>query len=265
MYAHLFETMHAPVETEAFLPILEVQKDPELSERFRVPDRRDMEHVFDILGCTGDQIFVNPHGFLSPFVYLYEFVLFDLPTLKPDVLRALRMDEQVRQFTERMDAYRTQQQYEQFFTLIDKRLLFSAYETLFEEIPDVQKYTIFRDLYQRSEYGFSSVDPAFLAQIFTYRQFSNDAAEERRTFDALYEGEWVTLYRGETERSTPSRYALSWTTDRTVAEFFATRFDSDGVIYRAEVKKTDVLDYLGTRGEKEVWVSPENLRNLCVV
>ena len=71
----------------------------------------------------------------------------------------------------------------------------------------------------------------------------------------------VTVYRG-TKSSRGSIKALSWTTDKSVAEFFANRFTSDGLIYSASIKKKDILAYFNTRDEKEVLVDFRKLYNI---
>ncbi len=52
---------------------------------------------------------------------------------------------------------------------------------------------------------------------------------------------------------------ISWTLDREKAEWFATRFTEDGVVYSAKVKSNDILYYISDRGEKEVIVDPKRL------
>lgn len=67
----------------------------------------------------------------------------------------------------------------------------------------------------------------------------------------------VTIYRGV--GSEKYRDGISWTLDREKAEWFATRFTEDGVVYSAKVKSNDILYYISDRGEKEVIVDPKRL------
>lgn len=74
--------------------------------------------------------------------------------------------------------------------------------------------------------------------------------------------EEVTVYRG-IHGSKGSIRALSWTTDKSIAEFFASRFDhSGGIIYSAKIKKQDILAYFDTRSEKEVIVNFKKLYDI---
>lgn len=67
----------------------------------------------------------------------------------------------------------------------------------------------------------------------------------------------VTIYRGV--GSEKYRDGISWTLDREKAEWFATRFTEDGIVYSAKVKSNDILYYISDRGEKEVIVDPKKL------
>lgn len=68
----------------------------------------------------------------------------------------------------------------------------------------------------------------------------------------------MTLYRGERDRSVHG--GMSWTTDRRVAERFATRFatgdDEPGAIYSCMVDPGDILAAYADDGEHEVLVDP---------
>lgn len=68
----------------------------------------------------------------------------------------------------------------------------------------------------------------------------------------------MTLYRGERDRSVHG--GMSWTTDRSVAEGFASRFATDdddaGTIYSCIVDPDDILAVYADDGEHEVLVDP---------
>ena len=65
--------------------------------------------------------------------------------------------------------------------------------------------------------------------------------------------------RGEGDKSTSYTEAYSWTISKEIADFFAHRFDSDGIIYKAKVRQQDILDYINDRNEQEILVFPENV------
>lgn len=67
----------------------------------------------------------------------------------------------------------------------------------------------------------------------------------------------VMIYRGV--GSEKYRDGISWTLDKSKAEWFATRFTDDGIIYSAKVKSKDILYYISERGEEEIIVDPKKL------
>lgn len=111
---------------------------------------------------------------------------------------------------------------------------------------------------------------SFLGSMWTYVEFPNadltvslsdfvryfrtaDKAkvmeeEEYRAFCALPDE--ITVYRGV--KPNGKIKALSWTLNKDRAEWFANRFESDGCVYRAVIKKEDVLAYFSCRNEEEI-------------
>lgn len=67
----------------------------------------------------------------------------------------------------------------------------------------------------------------------------------------------VTIYRGV--GSEKYRDGISWTLDKSKAEWFATRFTDNGIVYSAKVKSKDILYYISDRGEEEIIVDPKKL------
>lgn len=70
----------------------------------------------------------------------------------------------------------------------------------------------------------------------------------------------LTVYRGIRGRG--SLKALSWTTDRNQAEWFAKRWNKGGQVYSATVKKEDVLAVFSSRGESEIVVDYTKLSDI---
>lgn len=87
--------------------------------------------------------------------------------------------------------------------------------------------------------------------------------EEYRAFQEL--DDTLTVYRGVTSHNSQRIKALSWTTDRETAEWFANRFDEDGTVYVAEIDKSHIYAYFTCRDESEVIVDPAYLMNLSEV
>lgn len=84
--------------------------------------------------------------------------------------------------------------------------------------------------------------------------------DELNTLDEL--DATVTVYRGVTSFNGKNVKALSWTLDRSVAEWFATRFDEDGTVYQAQIDKSHIYAYFDGRNESEVIVDPKYLMDI---
>ena len=84
--------------------------------------------------------------------------------------------------------------------------------------------------------------------------------DELNTLDEL--DATVTIYRGVTSFNGKNVKALSWTLDRSVAEWFASRFDEDGTVYQALIDKSHIYAYFDGRNESEVIVDPKYLMDI---
>lgn len=71
--------------------------------------------------------------------------------------------------------------------------------------------------------------------------------------------EEITIYRGIT--SDTYYKALSWTLDENKAIWFSNRFNTNGNVFRAKIKKQDVLAYFGNE-EKEIIVDYNKIYDL---
>lgn len=86
------------------------------------------------------------------------------------------------------------------------------------------------------------------------------SAEECQKYFSL--DDEITVYRGVTSHNSKNVRALSWTLNKNVAEWFATRFGESGVVYQAIIDKPNVLAYFDGRNESEVIVNPKYLKNV---
>lgn len=75
--------------------------------------------------------------------------------------------------------------------------------------------------------------------------------------------ERIKVYRGLQKNAEVS--ALSWTLDRNVAEWFATRFhNQDPKIAEGWINKSAVLAYFDGRNEKEIVLDPKACKNISI-
>lgn len=70
----------------------------------------------------------------------------------------------------------------------------------------------------------------------------------------------VTIYRGTHKKNNSN--ALSWTDDYDSALWFAKRFDSNGYVLEATIKKEDIIAYFDIRNESELIIDFNKIYNL---
>ena len=75
-------------------------------------------------------------------------------------------------------------------------------------------------------------------------------------------GETVTVYRGVTSYNAKNVRALSWTIDKDRAKWFAHRFQENGIVYTAQIRKAQILAVFASRGESEIVLNPKGLIQL---
>ena len=113
-------------------------------------------------------------------------------------------------------------------------------------------YKLFIDMYTLGDYGFAAMSDEAFDNIVASKTES-----QKKETEAALSGmpDVLTIYRGQTKVGTPIEKAHSWTLDRNVANFFATRRGQDKAeIVTATVNKSDVIEFISDRGEKEVLV-----------
>ena len=86
--------------------------------------------------------------------------------------------------------------------------------------------------------------------------------DERRKLAELPDE--LTVYRGLTEKNKDNILAMSWTMKQETAEWFANRFKGKGKVYRAKIRKEDILAVFLGRNESEVIVDPKSLKEISL-
>lgn len=118
-------------------------------------------------------------------------------------------------------------------------------------------YELFINMFSLGDYGFAAMSDEAFEKIVE----SKTGAQKKKT-ESVLSGmpDVLTIYRGQTKVGTPVEKAHSWTLDRNVANFFATRRgQNEAEIITATVSKKDVVEYIADRGEKEVLVRYKDL------
>ncbi len=104
----------------------------------------------------------------------------------------------------------------------------------------------------------------FVTEIFTHHGDHYPVIREALTHALDYGkanlpewmGETVTVYRGGTNSIDDVKWAISWTTEQDVAEFFANRrtliTGKKTHVYRASILASEIIAYTNARSEQEV-------------
>ena len=125
-------------------------------------------------------------------------------------------------------------------------------KTKVQSLLDEQLFSLVRDAYTDTEFIHVELDrwKIMLDHMDTYKRL---ARLPKEWVDDLPDGEF-RIYRG----GTPNGF--SWSLDKGIAEWFATRFKSIGIVdkvYTMLVTKAEVLWYTDERNEQEVVLIPD--------
>lgn len=78
-------------------------------------------------------------------------------------------------------------------------------------------------------------------------------------------GPTVIIYRGVTSFNSKNIKALSWTLDKSIAEWFSSRFGENGTVYQAQIDKSHIYAYFDGRNESEIIVDPKYLMDISEI
>lgn len=241
--ANLFKQLHGILDASTLIPM---QSRPDLVSK------EDFNKAVEYLEVDPKNIFYDPNNMVNWCVYYDGLVYFSLHNMKMDILTMFRTKEMLEQSLGQINDLLKKKNYEFLFHIIDKKILIPAFIKYHKEIPKHQLYDIFIDLYQRTEYGFDKIPKDIVKLAIDSRELSNDWKLRMQQLIKKTKGkEFVKIYRGETPKSTPNN--MSWTLKKSVAEMFANRFNSQGKVLTKIVKVTELLDYLTSRSEDEVF------------
>lgn len=255
----IFRALHSPVLISHQLSLVFLLENSEFSRVIGAPeiDKEKAEEVARLLGCTLDDIYVSSSGYY-PYFYYKDYIFIDLIGLDADILSFMQLKERIEAQTEKLNSLMEKGDYEGIFYFIDKKVLFAAYMDMFDDIPSEQVYPVFKNIYTRSDYGFSSLDVDSVEEIFSYisDEHRSEMLEKLKPF---VENGHLRVYRGEGVQSTPYDRAYSWTLDIETARYFAKRHGDNGKVYTTVIPINYVVDYITSRGEAEILLHPNNI------
>jgi hypothetical protein len=139
-------------------------------------------------------------------------------------------------------------QWREVFQVADKRVGWLIFRREYKNIPDELKYDAFMDFYVRAEDGFELVSTLY-RHVFGYAHHSADRSA--RLLKLADDYTW-TIYHGEQQPSIKDWY--SWTLDKACAAWFAGRWGRAGEIWRKEVPRTAIVDFIVDKDENEILI-----------
>lgn len=193
--------------------------------------------------------FYEVEGKLHPYCYINGTAYVEVYGMTKEAFEMFSIKDRINQSIKMHEECIKNKDFDRLFMIIDKPFRLEWYKKLFDQIPDNKKHKVFKRIYSSSEYGFNNLDRDFIKEIFKNSNVDKSMFEN---------DEIITIYRGESSKSTPYTDAYSWTTELETAIWFANRFDSDGKVYCGHVKVNDILDCY-ENNECEVIVLPENV------
>lgn len=261
--ASLFQSLHGMLDTSTLVPINNMRKTDleaygiSIEDVVRVSQELEMDTQF---------LFYNPDGGLYPFCYWDGFFYYGFHGFQNAIMKVgddPRFHESTRFKYQRKYMYDklAEKDWDGVIAFADKKVSFLVFEYLRQKtnMPPKKQKEMFLEIYARNEYGFDRLDEAMVRDIL------NMPTPNKYVVPLVYQPDkerYYTIYRGETSESSPLSKAYSWTLEHKVAEFFATRFQSDGRIHKRRVHKDNIKAFIPNRDESEVIVLPEDVRRI---
>ena len=263
--ADMFKAAHGAIDPDDLIPMKDLIGKATDSKGI-IPTQKQFDEVVKFLDADPEYFYVNPKNFLEPVVYWKgPFYHGFFGGLNMESLKMMQVDKRFEMKKRDFEKYFKDNDYDQLFSRTDKKILIPTFIKMYDDIPDDQKYQIFVDLYQRSEYGFSTFPPEIIENLFPHRKKSSEWRKRMRELKGdmkLNQDGTVTVYRGENHESADEDHAFSWTLKPETAEFFANRFNKGaGDVLSKDINPTEIIDYLTSRGEAEVIVVPPALES----
>lgn len=123
---------------------------------------------------------------------------------------------------------------------------------------NIDIYNIFISVYSSSEFGAYNISNRNLINLKKCKSIeqSNQLKESLKDLPNI-----VTIYRGEGDKSTNYKKAISWTLNVNIANFFAIRnTPSFAYVYTAQIPKEKIIAYINSRDEEEVLVDFNDIK-----
>ena len=222
--------------------------------------KTNMKKVNDIARCL---LYLEPE--------FKEYMIISHPFFNSSVFPKKNINDGFYNLSNTLELNEARKAIEEDIAKVDK---YSTYLIMINKpyLPAFFKYT--KDYVSEEDYN------NFLAGMWTLVEFTNsDANISPNQFVSIFKktnkellmnkdellaynnlDDLVTVYRGVKPKS--STKALSWTTDISIAKWFADRWENNGKVYKAQIPKKHIFAYFLGRGEFETVLDYHKLENI---
>lgn len=143
-----------------------------------------------------------------------------------------------------------------------KNCIFMLMNKLYWEVAEKDRFKFFLDNYTHYDYGHGVLSKELVQDAFRCR--TPEQCKEMREEMEKVTGKTlaVTVYRGQSDKSTNYTHSISWTLSKEVATRFAKGRGFGGEIYMGTVLMKDIMVYYNGRNEQEVLVVPSAVKDV---
>lgn len=236
-----------------------------------IPKKEEMKAIIEYLEVEPKNLYYFYCDYLPCFYYINEkgFNYIKLITTRLKEMKLIKAKRVIDSIVTKQANSLKDGDYSGIFDFIEREYRIEAFIQLLDlyehskvEIGSGELFDVFTDAYMSSESGFnefSREDMSLIMSLNTDNSYKNNINAD--------DNGYVTIYRGEGELSTPLDKAYSWTLDKEKAEWFANRFDPEGIgiIYQAKVNIGNINAYFKSRDEEEVIIFPEDVVDVQII
>ena len=143
------------------------------------------------------------------------------------------------------------------FMIIHKPYRIPILMKIREELTDKEFTESLIDLWVDTEFPHENGTELMILMFMSADKKYLMTKEEKQKLDGM--NEMIVVYRGLQKDA--QEKALSWTTEKKTAIWFATRFERKGRVLKAKIPKKHIFAYKEDRNESEIILNPNYLRN----
>lgn len=229
------------------------QIEAELKLEEALMSHEELLNISNYLEVSANDLYIPKTQLFDMYYYMDKDlgILVSLFDGEKNTLKKFRVKEQIEFQKDYIKNFLKVSDFDSYFSFIDSKIRIMMLNNMFNRIPDSQKYSVFQLVYSSAEYGFDKINKNILKEV--KRHIPTETKETLLNY--ANEDGTVTIYRGEAEKSTKLKEAISWTTKLETALYFSRRFSNlNPAIYKAKVSPDNIIAYIDSRGEDEILV-----------